>query len=177
MRRTLITFALVLAVGCEEGSGPNAAAGAVCVLDADCNGAAYCMSGICDPDPGRDSRRCGAHQDCERGEVCAHGVCRPGDLDDDRVPDPDDNCLGVDNPDQLDTDEDGGGDACDPRPEDFDYQLGSGGIVPAAGIVTGQEVRGVVVTGPGGAAGSMVNSRFMISGRLSRGVTIDEVEE
>ena len=40
-----------------------------------------------------------------------------GDLDGDGVPDPTDNCPGIENSDQLDTDDDGSGDACD---EDID---------------------------------------------------------
>ena len=45
--------------------------------------------------------------------VCILGCDQPGDLDHDGVPDKDDNCLVVRNPDQQDSDGDGQGDACD----------------------------------------------------------------
>jgi hypothetical protein len=56
---------------------------------------------------------------CESGESCSScqqdcGVCPPPpDSDHDGVPDGQDNCSAVANPDQADCDHDGTGDACD----------------------------------------------------------------
>lgn len=49
-----------------------------------------------------------------------HSDPTKADTDDDGFPDGSDNCPGVDNPDQKDSDGDGLGDACDPDPEEKD---------------------------------------------------------
>ncbi len=46
------------------------------------------------------------------------------DGDGDGVPDADDNCPDLGNPDQADRDGDHAGDACDPRPDQLDHRLG-----------------------------------------------------
>lgn len=51
----------------------------------------------------------------------------PGDIDNDGVPDQQDNCPLHPNPDQTDTDGDGLGDVCDPNP--------GGGLPPCVGIL------------------------------------------
>ncbi|MEM7246108.1 MAG: hypothetical protein AAF533_12245 [Acidobacteriota bacterium] len=53
---------------------------------------------------------------CEPSEVTV--VIIPDDLDDDGIPDEDDNCVSVLNPSQQDADDDGLGDACDNCPDD-----------------------------------------------------------
>jgi len=71
-----------------------------------------------------------AHETCpgDCPEDCGDGICDGGqgesvetcgydclvDSDGDGIPDPDDNCPYMDNPEPLDTDADGAGDACDP---------------------------------------------------------------
>ena len=52
--------------------------------------------------------------------VALLGGCE-ADTDGDGVLDPKDNCKAVYNPDQIDSDDDGEGDACDPPPSDLDH--------------------------------------------------------
>lgn len=52
--------------------------------------------------------------DCAAASALRITTFEPGDQDDDGVPDAVDNCPGLSNPDQRDTDGDGSGDACDP---------------------------------------------------------------
>ena len=159
--------ALVVALGgCDDGAVP-AAGGGVCVLDPDCPDEGFCIGEQCVPDPPEGSGRCTAHQDCARGEVCRQAVCRPDDIDQDRVPDPDDNCPGVHNPSQGDRDGDGAGDLCDDRPDTFDYRLKAGRIAPAGGLLTGGEVSASTTSGAGSGT-RMQNSRFRLrSGQMS----------
>ncbi len=81
---------------------------------------------------------CHDHEDCRTGNICdwRHKVCVPrgtsaadgsgelADVDGDGVVDSKDNCEDVVNRDQLDTDFDGLGDACDAEPELKNFALG-----------------------------------------------------
>ena len=112
-----------------------------CKSDADClalesAGVFYtCEAEQCVPDT---TVECRADGDCASGETCEGAVCQEGatnigtpdmdqpdtsqpdmsepplDSDGDGIPDDEDNCPDVANPDQLDTDGDGIGDACEP---------------------------------------------------------------
>ena len=54
---------------------------------------------------------------CEPGYQCLLGVCVCiNDTDSDAICDENDNCPNISNPDQLDSDNDGMGDECDPMP-------------------------------------------------------------
>lgn len=59
-----------------------------------------------------EGEACEVTEDCADGLVCMDGVCAR-DSDGDGVPDSQDNCITVANPDQIDTDGDGTGDACE----------------------------------------------------------------
>ena len=69
-----------------------------------------------DPDCGQVPEICGDGVDND-GDGLTDEDCPPQDSDDDGVPDLQDNCDTVPNPDQMDLDGDGIGDVCDPDPE------------------------------------------------------------
>lgn len=90
--------------GCQTCSTPGEC-GPVC--EEECSGdAPHCVAdGVCG--------ECTTDAHCQGGEVCVAHHCEDPDDDGDGVPDEEDNCPGVANPDQTDTDGDGRGDACD----------------------------------------------------------------
>jgi hypothetical protein len=70
---------------------------------------------------------CVSNADCGSDQACVDGMCMVAqDTDEDGLTDPDDNCPDIANPDQVDTDGDGTGDACEPDtdgdgvPDDID---------------------------------------------------------
>jgi hypothetical protein len=69
-----------------------------------------------DPDCGQVPEICGDGVDND-GDGLTDEDCPPQDSDGDGVPDLQDNCNTVPNPDQMDSDGDGIGDACDPDPD------------------------------------------------------------
>ena len=87
---------------------------ATCDATTRCPTGAYCGDGVCK----RDHRTCVSDADCPPNVPCVTGkggriVAASPDTDGDGVPDHLDNCPDVANPDQLDTDGDFTGDACD----------------------------------------------------------------
>lgn len=98
---------LALLGACNEGSGADP-----CTGDDDCAAGATCVDGSCE-DPGGG---CTSDDECGESQTCnADGACvgSPGDVDGDGIADEDDNCPRVANPDQVDSDGDGVGDACE----------------------------------------------------------------
>lgn len=109
--------------------GPDLTRGLLfqCDSSADCNDGNACTLDLCDGN-------CRSIRQPTQGGVigCGHGVCdgtdcvcesgylgrqcELEDLDHDSVRDDQDNCVGVNNPDQQDVDNDGVGDACDNCP-------------------------------------------------------------
>ena len=86
-----------------------------CVSDLDCSVGERCdqASGACAPIEG-----CQSDAQCPEGQRCQDAACvpippDPRDGDGDGVPDDEDGCPGVSDPDQLDLDQDDLGDACD----------------------------------------------------------------
>lgn len=134
-----------------------------------CSGDADTFANI--PD---DATRCVVHQDCERGEVCQDTRCLPGDLDNDGVPDTADNCPGISNTPQTDSDGDGAGDPCDPDRNGFGVRLRAGGVVAGGGRAVGAQS---TVTGAAGEAvrgGRLQSARFRIrGGRLTTAQAVE----
>ena len=65
---------------------------------------------------GGDPNACTTNADCTVGGYCLNGACVYNDQDMDGIPDGQDNCPNNANADQIDTDDDNIGDACDSTP-------------------------------------------------------------
>ena len=105
----LLLICVPLAVFVDCGDDTRA-----CSDDTDCTDSQICNAGACEDIP---LTACGDDRPCPEGLVCgADGFCARADAadsDEDGVPDDRDNCPSTPNPDQLDTDENGIGDACE----------------------------------------------------------------
>ncbi len=92
-------------------SACNQTAGDECTDDTTCSVGLVCEAGTC-----VEGVDCTDNAACGEGEICGAGgtcVSVENDQDGDGVADDADNCPAVSNPDQVDTDEDGTGDACE----------------------------------------------------------------
>ncbi len=83
------------------------------------------------------------------------------DQDGDGVPDDDDNCPDIANPDQADQDGDHAGDECDPRPDIFDHRLGGQMLLLVGGFGMNENLdhRGAGPTGRRGPTRSCGTTR------------------
>lgn len=86
-----------------------------------------------EPSCAQGCRTCG--DDLTWGSCSGGGAieCTPGDSDSDGVDDCVDNCPGLSNADQLDSDSDGLGNPCDAQPNTFNFALKGGSIVYGGG--------------------------------------------
>lgn len=116
-------------VHCEVTRASSCTTGKVCTTSSDCDdhnpcSADVCSGGVCTRSYYSDGVLCGDASACVVEQRCQFGLCEAVpdaspvcDEDWDGAPDGDDNCPGMSNPTQWDSDEDGLGDACD---EDID---------------------------------------------------------
>jgi len=93
------------------GAGHCVEVGATCTATTKCSPGEFCDGGTCR----REHGVCRTDADCPGGSACQQDLLTHAleDSDGDEIPDVFDNCPFVANPDQLDSDHNGVGDACD----------------------------------------------------------------
>ena len=172
--KRLVPVLLCALLGCDDNAGTAPAGYFVCTDDIGCQTGFVCDANTnrCVPVPDADvvpdavtdpdamaTEPDAATIDPDTSVIEADAEIADGDGD--GIADAADNCPAVDNPDQLDSDGDERGDACDGRPDHADFQLNGSFLLFGARLVDDNQT----VTGGGHTAhGQISDGEFTLQG-------------